>query len=165
MPFAPSRTFLPAPRWNVTRALAFLPQNGAGLYVYSNGVANLNRCQVYENVAQNVRDRPRPLLRTFLQRPAGTLRGTRFLYAVWRRALRPWHGDADQLKHLLKRGLRERWQISNQTRLQRPAGTFRVLAFSMQSGAGLYVRGTASLTNTNVYENVATSVHLHFEPS
>ena len=49
--------------------------------------------------------------------------------------------------------------------LQRPAGTFRVLAFSMQSGAGLIVRGTASLTNTNVYENVATSVHLHFEPS
>ena len=52
---------------------------------------------------------------------------------------------------------------------QRPAGTFRVLAFSMQLGAGLYFRGTASLTNTltntNVYENVATSVHLHFEPS
>ena len=49
--------------------------------------------------------------------------------------------------------------------LQRPAGTFRVLAFCMQAGAGLYVIGTASLTNTNVYENVAASVHLHFEPS
>ena len=49
--------------------------------------------------------------------------------------------------------------------LQRPAGTFRVLAFSMQSGAGLYVPGTASLTNTNVYENVATSVCSSFEPA
>ena len=71
-----------------------------------------------------------------LQRPAGTLRGARFLHAEWRRALRLWHGDADQIKHLLKRGLRERWQISNQTRLQRPAGTFRVLAFCSFTGAG-----------------------------
>ena len=49
--------------------------------------------------------------------------------------------------------------------LQRPAGTLRVLAFCMQAGAGLYVVGTATLTSTNVYENVAASVHLHFEPS
>ena len=49
--------------------------------------------------------------------------------------------------------------------LQRPAGTFRVLAFCMQDhGGGLIVYGTATLTNTNVYENVA-SVRLHFEPS
>ena len=49
--------------------------------------------------------------------------------------------------------------------LQRPAGTFRVLAFCMQAfGGGLIVFGTATLTNTNVYENVA-SVRLHFEPS
>ena len=49
--------------------------------------------------------------------------------------------------------------------LQRPAGTFRVLAFCMQgTGGGLIVYGTATLTNTNVYENVA-SVRLHFEPS
>ena len=46
-----------------------------------------------------------------------------------------------------------------------PAGTSRVLAFCMQAGAGLYVSGTATLTNTNVYEDVAASVHLHFEPS
>ena len=49
--------------------------------------------------------------------------------------------------------------------LQRPAGTLRVLAFCMQDGAGLVVSGTATLTNTNVYENVAAWVHLHFEPS
>ena len=51
--------------------------------------------------------------------------------------------------------------------LQRPAGTFRVLAFCMQgspSGGGLIVYGTATLTNTNVYANVAY-VRLHFEPS
>ena len=49
--------------------------------------------------------------------------------------------------------------------LQRPAGTFRVLAFCMQGdGGGLIVYGTATLTNTNVYENVAF-VRLHFEPS
>ena len=35
----------------------------------------------------------------------------------------------------------------------------------LQLGGGLYVRyGTATLTNTNVYENVA-AVRLHFEPS
>ena len=106
------RPFLHRPAGTLRGVLAFLSQSGAGLYI--DGVANLNGCQVYENVAQNVRDRPRPLPRTFLQRPAGT---------------------------------------------------FRVLAFSMQSGAGLIVRGTASLTNTNVYENVATIVRLHFEPS
>ena len=33
------------------------------------------------------------------------------------------------------------------------------------NGGGLYIEGTATLTNTNVYENVATWVHLHFEPS
>ena len=50
------------------------------------------------------------------------------------------------------------------TLLQRPAGTFRVLAFCMQyDGGGLIVYGTATLTNTNVYENVA-NVRLHFEP-
>ena len=49
--------------------------------------------------------------------------------------------------------------------LQRPAGTFRVLAFCMQGdGGGLFVYGMATLTNTNVYENVA-DVRLHFEPS
>ena len=50
--------------------------------------------------------------------------------------------------------------------LQRPAGTLRELAFCMQYyGGGLYIEGTAMLTNTNVYENVATSVRLRFEPS
>ena len=48
--------------------------------------------------------------------------------------------------------------------LQRPAGTFRVLAFCPQDGGGLAIWGTATLTNTNVYENVA-DVRLHFEPS
>ena len=42
--------------------------------------------------------------------------------------------------------------------LQRPAGTFRVLAFCMQSGAGLYVStgGEANLNGCQVYENQAT---------
>ena len=63
-------------------------------------------------------------------------------------------------------GRGERWPLSNRTRLQRPAGTFRVLAFCMQYGAGLYVAGgTATLTNTNVYQNNAARVHLHFESS
>ena len=35
----------------------------------------------------------------------------------------------------------------------------------LQRGGGLYVYGTATLTNTNVYENVATYVRLRFEPS
>ena len=94
--------------------LAFPAQDGAGLYIMGGGVANLDGCQVYKNVAGNVRARLLPLPGPFLQRPAGTL---------------------------------------------------RVLAFCMQAGAGLYVVGTATLTNTNVYENVAASVHLHFEPS
>ena len=47
--------------------------------------------------------------------------------------------------------------------LQRPAGTLRVLAFCMQYGAGLFIAGTATLTNTNVYENVASLVNFHFE--
>ena len=42
--------------------------------------------------------------------------------------------------------------------LQRPAGTFHVLAFCMQSGAGLYIGsgGEASLNGCQVYENQAT---------
>ena len=42
--------------------------------------------------------------------------------------------------------------------LQRPAGTFHVLAFCMQSGAGLYVDryGEANLNGCQVYENQAT---------
>ena len=46
--------------------------------------------------------------------------------------------------------------------LQRPAGTFRVLAFSAQGyGGGLAIYGTATLTSTNVYSNQArVSAHL-----
>ena len=42
--------------------------------------------------------------------------------------------------------------------LQRPAGTFRVLAFCMQYGAGLFVNygGTANLEGCNVYSNEAS---------
>ena len=40
-----------------------------------------------------------------------------------------------------------------------------MLAFCIQRGGGLYVSGTATLTNTNVYENFAAQVHLHFESS
>ena len=48
-------------------------------------------------------------------------------------------------------------QISNHARLQRPAGTFRVLAFLSQGGAGLYVEsdGVANLNGCQVYENQA----------
>ena len=46
-----------------------------------------------------------------------------------------------------------------------PLERYVVLAFCMQDGAGLWVSGTATLTNTNVYENVASGVHLHFESS
>ena len=49
--------------------------------------------------------------------------------------------------------------------LQRPAGTLRVLAFLAQGGAGLLLLGTATLTNTNVYENVASGVSLQSEPA
>ena len=37
----------------------------------------------------------------------------------------------------------------------RPAGTLRARSFGSQGG-GLYIVGTATLTNTNVYENEAT---------
>ena len=49
-------------------------------------------------------------------------------------------------------------RISNHARLQRPAGTFRVLAFCMQAyGAGLYVAGggVANLDGCNVFSNEA----------
>lgn len=51
--------------------LAFLAQNGAGLYITGGGVANLDGCQVYENVAGNVRACLPPLPGPFFQRPAG----------------------------------------------------------------------------------------------
>ena len=60
--------------------LAFLAQYGAGLYLWRGGVANLDGCQVYENVVRYVRAcLPPPLPRPFLQRPAGTLRVLAFL--------------------------------------------------------------------------------------
>ena len=37
-------------------------------------------------------------------------------------------------------------------------------AHLLQIGAGLYIQGTATLTSTNVYKNVATVMHLHSEP-
>ena len=40
---------------------------------------------------------------------------------------------------------------------QRPAGTLRVLV-CWQYGGGLYIWGTATLTNTNVYANQAETV-------
>ena len=40
--------------------------------------------------------------------------------------------------------------------LQRPAGTLRVCSPSAQYGAGLYIVGTATLTDTNVYQNQAS---------
>ena len=49
--------------------------------------------------------------------------------------------------------------------LQRPAGMLRVLAFLAQVGAGLAILGTATLTNTNLYENVAFAVSLQSEPA
>ena len=40
----------------------------------------------------------------------------------------------------------------------------RFSCMQQDSGGGLMIWGTATLTNTNVYENVA-NVRLHFEPS
>ena len=48
-----------------------------------------------------------------------------------------------------------------------PAGTLRARFFYLQGG-GLYVRGTATLTNSNIYSNTATNVrcsHLCNVPS
>ena len=42
---------------------------------------------------------------------------------------------------------------------------FVCLLFVQGYGGGLYILGTATLTNTNVYENDATMVRLRFEPS
>ena len=39
-----------------------------------------------------------------------------------------------------------------------------VLGFGLQGGGGLYITGTATLTNTNVYSNQATLVRAHFLP-
>ena len=88
--------------------LAFLAQGGAGLYVWSGGVANLDGCNVFSNEAQVRAPVPGPSL-------------------------------------------------------QRSAGTFRVLAFLAQYGAGLMIEGTATLTNTNVYTNQA-EVRAHLPP-
>ena len=41
--------------------------------------------------------------------------------------------------------------------LHRPDGMLRAPLFALQGG-GLYIRGTATLTNTNVYSNQASSV-------
>ena len=46
-----------------------------------------------------------------------------------------------------------------------PAGTLRDCAHGWQRGGGLYIWGTATLTNTNVYENQAGEVCLHVELS
>ena len=45
----------------------------------------------------------------------------------------------------------------------RPAGTLRVLVFFWQTGGGLFIGGTATLTNTNVYDNQAGGVCSPFE--
>ena len=58
-------------------------------------------------------------------------------------------------------------RISKHARLQRPAGTFRVLAFCMQlAGAGLYIHngGVANLDGCQVYENVAEYVRACLSP-
>ena len=83
--------------------LAFCMQFGGGLAVWSGGTANLEGCNIFDNVAQ-VRARLLPLPGPFLQRPAGTL---------------------------------------------------RMCLPSIQIGAGLYIEGMATLTDTNVYSNVA----------
>ena len=130
--------------------LAFLTQSGAGLYIDNGGVANLDGCQVYENQAVVRAPVPGPSL----QGPTGTLRTHRTF-------------ACGSVSPMMARSTAQMYCIADRTPLQRPAGTFRVLAFCMQmqgDGGGLFVRGTATLTNTNVYENVATSVHLYFEP-
>ena len=47
--------------------------------------------------------------------------------------------------------------------LHRPDGMLRAPLFALQGG-GLYIRGTATLTNTNVYSNTASSVCSPFRP-
>ena len=53
-PFEPSKTFLPSPRWNVTRAHGW--QYGGGLYIVplSSGTATLTDTNVYDNRADRV---------------------------------------------------------------------------------------------------------------
>ena len=52
------------------------------------------------------------------------------------------------------------------TVLQRPAGTFRELAFCIQRGGGLYIDngGEANLVGCQVYENQATQVGARLMP-
>ena len=143
-------------------------QRGGGLWVTGVGVANLDGCNVFSNEPY-VRPPDAPSL-SLLQRPAGTLRVLAFCMQVGG-GLFVNNGGVANLDgcnvYSNKAWVSARLTPLPGPFLQRPAGTFRVLAFCMQgSGGGLHVDpyGTATLTNTNVYENVA-SVRLHFEPS
>ena len=46
-------TLLPAPRWNVTRLIAYFCMQGGGVGVL--GTANFQNCQIYDNEALSVR--------------------------------------------------------------------------------------------------------------
>ena len=69
--------------------LLFVQWYGGGLFI--SGTATLTNTNVFSNEAY-----VRPPYTPSLQRPAGTLRGARFLHAVWRRALRRlrWHSQS-----------------------------------------------------------------------
>ena len=65
-------TPLPAPRWNVSRLIAYFCMQGGGVAVY--GSANFDACNLYDNEAHAVRARIFEPSGAFFQRPAGTLR-------------------------------------------------------------------------------------------
>ena len=79
--------------------LAFLAQNGAGLYI--TGVANLDGCQVYQNVAQDVRACLSPLP-GFPPAPRWNVTCARFPGAEWSWALRQWRGQPQRVPGVRK---------------------------------------------------------------
>ena len=47
------RTLLPAPRWNVTRLIAYFCMQGGGAYIL--GSASFTTCNLHDNTARKVR--------------------------------------------------------------------------------------------------------------
>ena len=108
---------------------------------------------------------------TLLQRPAGTLRAcARLSLQFYGGGLYVYSGGTANLDgcNVYNNEAQVSARLTPLPRpfFQRSAGTLCELAFCMQYyGGGLYIEGTATLTNTNVYENVATSVCSSFEPA
>ena len=114
----PRRPVLQRPAGTL-RELAFLAQNGAGLFIYDGGVANLDGCNVYSNKAQGAG--------TYSTSDGGGL----YVNGVA-------NLNGCQVYENVAQNVRDRPRPLPRTFLQRPAGTLHMLAFcacSMPAGS------------------------------